>query len=367
MSVARRAAAFSSRSSSISSAPGSTTSPRSPTGTPRTRRAAAPSRPGRWERPCGCHSTRSPPRPQRRARRGSGGWSGRHGRSARRAPRWSRRDPAVRNAPDDMNTAPRTRRLPLVKVLAAAGALLALVLLGRTAAAYVHDFVAWVEGLGAWGPAVFIAGYVVACVALVPGAILTLAAGVIFGLVKGAAYVFAGAVLGSTAAFLVSRHFARALVEKRVAGLPRFAAIDQAIGREGLKIVLLLRLSPVFPFNLLNYALGLTRVSLRDYLIASVGMIPGTVLYVYYGTALGSVAQIAAGGAAAQGGAGRVALLATGLLATIAVTVVVTRIARQALAKATGEGAGAAGQGAGAAGEVARPGGEGSRTDGASR
>jgi uncharacterized membrane protein YdjX (TVP38/TMEM64 family) len=223
-----------------------------------------------------------------------------------------------------------------VKIVLAAAVVVALILLGRAAGAYLNGFVAWVDGLGAWGPVVFVAGYVAACVAFVPGALLTIAAGVIFGLGRGVACVFAGALLGSTAAFLVSRHLARRAIEKRVARDPRFAAIDQAIARDGLKIVFLLRLSPVFPFNLLNYALGLTRVSLRDYLLASVGMIPGTVLYVYYGTAIGSVAQLAAG-APAPGGSGRAALLVVGLLATIAVTIVVTRIARAALAKATGE------------------------------
>jgi uncharacterized membrane protein YdjX (TVP38/TMEM64 family) len=235
-------------------------------------------------------------------------------------------------------SAPGTRgRWPVAKILLAVAAITALVLVGRAASAHLEAFVTWVDGLGVWGPVVFIAGYVAACVALVPGAILTLAAGVIFGLARGVAFVFAAAVMGSTAAFLVSRHLARGMVEKRVAALPRFAAIDQAIAREGLKIVFLLRLSPVFPFNLLNYALGLTRVSLRDYLLASVGMIPGTVLYVYYGTAIGSVAQLASGGAPAQGGTARTILLAVGLVATILVTVLVTRIARQALARATAE------------------------------
>jgi len=228
------------------------------------------------------------------------------------------------------------RRLPVVKILLTLAAVTALVLLGRAAGAHLQTFVAWVDGLGAWGPVVFVAGYVAACVAFVPGALLTIAAGVIFGLGRGVLCVFAGALLGSTAAFLVSRHLARRAIEKRVAADPRFAAIDQAIARDGLKIVFLLRLSPVFPFNLLNYALGLTRVSLRDYLLASAGMIPGTLLYVYYGTAIGSVAQLAAG-APAPGGTGRAVLLAVGLVATIAVTIVVTRIARGALLKATGE------------------------------
>jgi uncharacterized membrane protein YdjX (TVP38/TMEM64 family) len=227
------------------------------------------------------------------------------------------------------------RRGTILKIAAAVAVLALLLLGGRALAGFLGSFAAWVQGLGAWGPIVFIAGYVAACVAFVPGAILTLAAGAIFGLGRGVLYVFIGAVLGSSAAFLVARHLARRAIEKRVAGNPKFAAIDQAIAREGLKIVLLLRLSPVFPFNLLNYGLGLTRVSFRDYVIGSIGMLPGTVLYVYYGAALGSLAQIASG-ARPQGGAAGAALLVVGLLATIAVTVVITRAARRALQRATG-------------------------------
>jgi uncharacterized membrane protein YdjX (TVP38/TMEM64 family) len=230
-----------------------------------------------------------------------------------------------------------TRRAgPLVKI--ALGLLLValLVLAGRSVGAYLEEFAGWVERLGAWGPIVFIAGYVLACVAFVPGAVLTLAAGILFGLVRGVAYVLVGAVLGSSAAFLVSRYLARRAVERRIQADARFAAIDRAIAKEGLKIVFLLRLSPLFPFNLLNYGLGLTQVRFRDYLLASAGMIPGTVLYVYYGTALGSLARLAAGARPAGGPAGT-AVFVAGLLATLGATYVVTRIARQALARSTGD------------------------------
>lgn len=197
-------------------------------------------------------------------------------------------------------------------------------------------FAAWVHGLGVWGPVVFILGYAVAIVALIPAAVLTLAGGAIFGIVPGTLYVFVAAVLGSAGAFLVSRYVARGVIEKRLAGNPRFAAIDRAIGAQGLKIVFLLRLSPAFPFTLLNYALGLTQVRFSDYLLASVGMIPGTLLYVYYGKVAGDVAALSAGQAAAKG-PGDYAILILGLSATIAVTMVVTRIARRALSEATGE------------------------------
>ena len=216
------------------------------------------------------------------------------------------------------------------------GLLALLIVLGRWVGASLPAFAAWVDGLGAWGPLVFVVGYVLATVAFVPGSLLTLAAGAIFGLGRGVLYVFVAATLGAAAAFLVARYLARGAIERRLAGNRRFAAIDRAVGAQGRRIVFLLRLSPVFPFNLLNYALGLTRVRFADYLVASLGMIPGTLLYVYYGKLAGDVAALAGGAPVAKGG-GYYAVLVLGLLATVAVTTVVTRIARRALADATGE------------------------------
>jgi len=222
--------------------------------------------------------------------------------------------------------------LRIVLGMVVVGALLAL---GRSAGAHVPRFAEWVDGLGALGPFVFILGYAVAVVAFVPGSLLTLAAGAIFGLVEGTIYVFLAATLGATVAFLIARHAARAAIERRTEGDPRFAAIDRAIGREGRKIAFLLRLSPVFPFNLLNYALGLTKVGLGDYVMACLGMLPGTLLYVYTGKLAGDVAAVA-GGAAPERGVGYWTLLVVGLLATAGVTIYVTRLARRALADRTG-------------------------------
>ena len=210
----------------------------------------------------------------------------------------------------------------------------ALVVAGRLAGGGLPRFTAWVNGLGVWGPVVFILGYAAAVVAFVPGSVLTLAAGAIFGLAQGTVYVFVAAVLGSAAAFLIARHVARGAVERRIARNPRFGAIDRAVAAEGRKIVFLLRLSPVFPFTLLNYVLGLTRVRFADYLVASLGMIPGTLLYVYYGKLAGDVATLAAG-APAPRGAAYWTVLALGLAATVAVTTVVTRAAGRALREAT--------------------------------
>jgi uncharacterized membrane protein YdjX (TVP38/TMEM64 family) len=226
--------------------------------------------------------------------------------------------------------------LPLARIGIGVAVLALLFVIGRAAGGYIPAFKEWVEGLGVLGPLVFIVGYALAVVAFAPASLLTLAAGAIFGIGAGTAYVFVAATLGSSLAFLVSRYLARHAVESRVEGNPRFAAIDRAVGEQGRRIVFLLRLSPVFPFNLLNYALGLTRVRFADYLVASLGMLPGTLLYVYSGKVGGDVAA-AAGGANMERGFFEWAFIAVGLIATIAVTTMVTRIARKALAEATGE------------------------------
>jgi len=212
----------------------------------------------------------------------------------------------------------------------------ALVLLGRLAGDYIQPFSHWVDGLGFWGPLVFIVAYAAAVVAFVPASLLTLGAGAIFGVVQGVLYVFVAATLGAGLSFLVARYVARAAVEKRLAGNEKIGSIDRAIAAEGRKIVFLLRLVPIIPFNALNYGLGLTRVSFADYLVGSIGMIPGTLLYVYSGKVAGDVAELASGASVSQG-TGYYAFVGLGLVATIAVTVVVTRIARRALAEATGE------------------------------
>lgn len=230
----------------------------------------------------------------------------------------------------------RGGRLPLGRIGLGVAAVVALIILGRQVGAYVPQFAVWVNSLGVWGPVVFIVGYAAAAVAFVPGSILTLAAGAIFGLSTGILYVFIAAVLGSSAAFLVSRYLARAVIEQQLAGNARFAAIDRVVSAQGRKIVFLLRLSPVFPFNLLNYALGLTKVRFVDYLVASGGMIPGTLLYVYYGKLAGDVAALA-GGTLVEKGAAYYVVLVLGLAATILVTTLVTRTARRALQSVTGE------------------------------
>ena len=189
----------------------------------------------------------------------------------------------------------------------------------------------WISGLGVIAPVIFITIYILACVLLLPGSILTLGAGIVFGVVKGSIVVSIGSTLGATCAFLVGRYLARGWVTGKIAGNEKFKAIDEAVAGEGWKIVLLTRLSPVFPFNLLNYAFGLTKVSLKQYFLASwLGMIPGTVMYVYIGSLAGDLASLGTGERTRS--TGEWILYGVGLLATVAVTVFVTRMAKKALA-----------------------------------
>ena len=199
--------------------------------------------------------------------------------------------------------------------------------------ALLRNALEWVNGLGALGAVAFIALYILATIAFFPGSILTLGAGVVFGIGLGSLYVFIGATLGATAAFLVGRYLARGWVSRKIAGNIKFRAIDEAVGREGFKIVLLTRLSPIFPFNLLNYAYGVTGVSLKDYILASIGMIPGTILYVYIGSLAGSIATLGTGTQPVANPEVQWAIRIFGFIATVAVTVYVTRVARKALAE----------------------------------
>lgn len=217
-----------------------------------------------------------------------------------------------------------------LKPLLVVAGVIALVVLARQVGGYVPALATWVDGLGYWGPLAFVAAYVAATVLFVPGSVLTLAGGAIFGVLNGTLIVWIAATLGSGAAFLIARYGARSWVAAQLEQRPKFAAVDRAVAANGLKIAFLLRLSPVFPFNFMNYALGLTRVRFRDYMLAATGMLPGTLLYVYYGRVIGDVAAVA-GGQAPDRDASYYIVTGIGLVATVAVTAVVTRIARRAL------------------------------------
>ncbi|MEM9265560.1 MAG: TVP38/TMEM64 family protein [Cyanobacteria bacterium P01_F01_bin.13] len=189
----------------------------------------------------------------------------------------------------------------------------------------------WIEGLGPIAPIVFIIMYIIITISFLPASVVTLGAGAVFGIIKGTVLVFIGAMLGATAAFLIGRYLARDWVSNKVSGNRIFKAIYDAIEKEGRKIIFLVRLSPAFPFNLLNYALGLTNVSLTDYVLGTVGILPGTILYVYLGGIVGSAA------AGREKTPAEWALLIVGLIATFAVVFIVTKVARKSLQEAIPE------------------------------
>ena len=228
---------------------------------------------------------------------------------------------------------PKTAKIGII-LLVTAGLVAALLLLPVNDA--LLELVGWVRDAGGTGVAVYSVTYVVATLLFLPGSMLTLGAGFAYGPLWGTLLVSPVSVLASTLAFLLGRTALRDRVARRMQARPRFAAIDDAVGESGFKIVLLLRLSPIFPFNLLNYALGLTQVKLRDYVLASfLGMLPGTVLYVYVGSLITSASRLASGARPSAGGWDRVFYWG-GLAATLLVTLVVTRVARRALREELG-------------------------------
>jgi len=195
----------------------------------------------------------------------------------------------------------------------------------------IELFYSWVEDLGYLGFIVYAGAYIGATVLFIPGSALTIGAGVIFGMVKGTVIVSIGSTTGAALAFLISRYLARERIENRFGRNPKFKAIDSAIGKQGGKIILLLRLTPLLPFNLSNYLYGLTAVRFWHYVLASwIGMLPGTVLFVCIGACVKTVAEAATGGM----DSGKLALNIIALLAIVAVTVYVTKIARKALKEA---------------------------------
>ena len=201
---------------------------------------------------------------------------------------------------------------------------------GRSLAPRLLGIVAHIQSLGPAAPIAFILIYAFAVVALIPASLLTIAGGAVFGLVRGVVFSLIGATLGSTVAFLLGRYVARRLVARRLAAMPRFQAIEKAVSARGRRIVFLLRLSPVIPFNFLNYALGLTTISAWDFVAASLGTIPGAFVYTYAGMVTGEALALA-GKAQVPKNASYYAVLVAGLVATVAATMVVTRTARRAL------------------------------------
>ncbi|PMB38142.1 TVP38/TMEM64 family protein, partial [Fischerella thermalis CCMEE 5319] len=200
---------------------------------------------------------------------------------------------------------------------------------------WLQTSITWIESLGSWGAIAFIIIYNIATLLFIPGSLLTLKGGCLFGVVWGSIYVLIAATIGATFAFIIGRYLTRDWVCRQLEKHPKFKAIDQAVAKQGFKIVFLTRLSPIFPFNLLNYAFGITQVSLKDYILGSIGMIPGTVMYVYIGSLATDLAMISTHHqpTTAETEIGKWLIQIIGLTATVIVTIYVTRIAQKALQK----------------------------------
>ncbi|EHC08876.1 TVP38/TMEM64 family protein [Fischerella thermalis] len=200
---------------------------------------------------------------------------------------------------------------------------------------WLQTSITWIESLGSWGAIAFIIIYNIATLLFIPGSLLTLKGGCLFGVVWGSMYVLIAATIGATFAFIIGRYLTRDWVCRQLEKHPKFKAIDQAVAKQGFKIVFLTRLSPIFPFNLLNYAFGITQVSLKDYILGSIGMIPGTVMYVYIGSLATDLAMISTHHqpTTAETEIGKWLIQIIGLTATVLVTIYVTRIAQKALQK----------------------------------
>ncbi len=193
-----------------------------------------------------------------------------------------------------------------------------------------------IRNLGWIGPILFTLLYVVTTVALLPGAALTLIAGFLYGPAYGLALASPASVIAATVAFALSRSVFRHRIGRRIQKHPFLKNMNLAVERSGFKLMMLLRLSPLFPFVFLNYALGLTRVRLRDYALASIiGMFPATAMYVYIGSVGYSIAQLLSGQREAS--TGESIMYWAGLVATVAIAVFLTHMARQALEAITKE------------------------------
>ena len=184
--------------------------------------------------------------------------------------------------------------------------------------------------LGPWGPILFVGAYTLAALTLAPAFLLTFAAGAVYGLWRGTILVYVGAILGASAVFALASPLTRTRLLHWIDRDPRVAAVRAALVGDAVWVMFLLRLSPLVPYVLLNYALAVSGVRYRDFLKASVGMLPAIVMYVYYGKIVGDVAKITAGISPPRG-VGYWIFVSVGLVATIAATTMITRAARRAI------------------------------------
>jgi uncharacterized membrane protein YdjX (TVP38/TMEM64 family) len=180
------------------------------------------------------------------------------------------------------------------------------------------------------GAVAFVLLYALWVTLLLPGVWASMLAGVLYGPWWGTLAVFVGACLGAEAAFLLGRHWLQDWARERLAALPKLQAVERAVSREGLKLVLLTRLSPAFPFSLLNLAYGLSEVSLRDYSLGLIGILPGTVLFCGLGAVAGDVARFA-DVLAGRADPATWVLRVVGVLATVAAVWLAGRAAKKAL------------------------------------
>ncbi|MFM7409031.1 MAG: TVP38/TMEM64 family protein [Cuspidothrix sp.] len=184
-------------------------------------------------------------------------------------------------------------------------------------------------------PITFIFIYNLGTLLFIPGSLLTLQGGYLFGLFWGSIYVLIAALSGAILSFIIGRYLSRNWVYKQLEKYPKFKLIDQAVAKEGWKIVLLTRLSPIFPFNLLNYGFGVTQVSIKDYILGSLGILPGTIMYVYIGSLTVNMTMITTSNEliSTEVQIWKFLMQLTGLTATILTTVYITKISQKALSR----------------------------------
>lgn len=216
----------------------------------------------------------------------------------------------------------------VAKALGVAVPIIAGLALGRLVSPWLPEFAAWVNTLGVWAPIGYVVAYVAVVILMLPAFLLIMAGGAVFGVVKGAMLALTGAMIGGTGAFLIARYFARSFVERRVAANPTLSALDRVVGEDGLKLVFLLRLSPAVPFVLSNYALGITKVRLRDFVLGTVGLAPIILTYAAYGSASG------AGPRADGSPAVSPVMLTLGIIVTVVLGLLLARIVQKALREA---------------------------------